>query len=548
MNSVQTILANTESKGSTLQDVNRALGELNTYADKTIYNFTEMTRNIGTFTAAGVDLDTSVNAIQGIANLAAVSGSNSQQASTAMYQLSQALSSGTVKLMDWNSVVNAGMGGQVFQDALRQTSKELKTGAEEAIKAKGSFRESLQTGWLTADVLTETLKKFTESGATEYVSKYTGLSTDAISAALESAEAQYGEADAINRASEALAKKSGKNAKEIADMLNFAKSATDAATKVKTFTQLWDTLKESAQSGWTKSWEIIVGDFGEAKELFTEVSDRIGGMIGQSADARNALLSGGLSSGWKQLLNAGIADEEGYKEAIESVAKKNGVAFDKMIKDEGSFDKALKKGLTEGTINADTLSKAVGNMAKKMKGMSAEERKAAGYTADHVDQIVKLNKGLKDGSISMDEFVKKISRTSGRENVVQALWNAFEGVLSVVEPIKQAFREIFEPLTGEQLYSFTEALVKFTEKLTISGETADKLKRTFKGVFALLDIGAQFIKTLFGAFADLVGYVAPAGSGILSFTANVGDFLVKVDEAIKSSNLFGKAIEKIKSF
>ena len=123
INAVQTILANTESKGSTLQDVNNALAELNTYADKTIYNFTEMTRNIGTFTAAGVDLKTSVSAIKGIANLAAVSGSSSQQASTAMYQLSQALASGTVKLMDWNSVVNAGMGGQVFQDALKQTAK-----------------------------------------------------------------------------------------------------------------------------------------------------------------------------------------------------------------------------------------------------------------------------------------------------------------------------------------------------------------------------------------------------------------------------------------
>ena len=113
---VQTILANTSHQGTNLQQVNRALDELNTYADKTIYNFTEMTRNIGTFTAAGVDLQTSVDSIKGIANLAAVSGSTSQQASTAMYQLSQALAAGKVSLMDWNSVVNAGMGGKVFQD------------------------------------------------------------------------------------------------------------------------------------------------------------------------------------------------------------------------------------------------------------------------------------------------------------------------------------------------------------------------------------------------------------------------------------------------
>lgn len=122
MNAVQTILANTQSEGTNVKIVNKALDELNSYADKTIYNFTEMTRNIGTFTAAGVKLDTSVNAIKGISNLAAISGSTSQQASTAMYQLSQALAAGKVQLMDWNSVVNAGMGGKVFQDALIRTS------------------------------------------------------------------------------------------------------------------------------------------------------------------------------------------------------------------------------------------------------------------------------------------------------------------------------------------------------------------------------------------------------------------------------------------
>ena len=161
INAVQTILANTSSKGTTLDQVNNALDELNRYSDKTIYNFTEMTRNIGTFTAAGVDLDTSVSAIKGIANLAAVSGSNSQQASTAMYQLSQALAAGTVKLQDWNSVVNAGMGGQVFQDALKETARVHGIAIDDMIKDEGSFRETLQKGWLTSDILTETLSKFT---------------------------------------------------------------------------------------------------------------------------------------------------------------------------------------------------------------------------------------------------------------------------------------------------------------------------------------------------------------------------------------------------
>lgn len=237
INAVQTILANTSSKGTTLDQVNNALDELNRYSDKTIYNFTEMTRNIGTFTAAGVDLDTSVSAIKGIANLAAVSGSNSQQASTAMYQLSQALAAGTVKLQDWNSVVNAGMGGQVFQDALKETARVHGIAIDDMIKDEGSFRETLQKGWLTSDILTETLSKFTGDLNEEQL------------------------------------RTMGYSEEQIASIIKMGQTANDAATKVKTFSQLFDTLKEAAQSGWTQSWEIIVGNFDEAKELLTEMSN-----------------------------------------------------------------------------------------------------------------------------------------------------------------------------------------------------------------------------------------------------------------------------------
>lgn len=213
INAVQTILANTSSKGTTLDQVNAALDELNHYADLTIYNFTEMTRNIGTFTAAGVDLDTSVAAIKGIANLAAVSGSTSQQASTAMYQLSQALASGTVKLQDWNSVVNAGMGGQVFQDALKETARVHGVAIDSMIAKEGSFRETLSKGWLTSSILTETLQKFTGD---------------------------------LN---EETLKSIGYTDEQIKKIMEMGKTANDAATKVKTFSQLKDTLAEALQSG-----------------------------------------------------------------------------------------------------------------------------------------------------------------------------------------------------------------------------------------------------------------------------------------------------------
>ena len=510
---VQTILANTSHQGTNLQQVNRALDELNTYADKTIYNFTEMTRNIGTFTAAGVDLQTSVDSIKGIANLAAVSGSTSQQASTAMYQLSQALAAGKVSLMDWNSVVNAGMGGKVFQDALIRTSELLGTGAQAAIDSYGSFRESLTKGeWLTTEVLTETLKQF--AGA-------------------------YSEADLIQQ---------GFTAEQARSIMEMSKTAEDAATKVKTFTQLFDTLKESAQSGWTSTWEILIGDFEEAKEVLTEVSNVVGDVISKSAEARNEVLSGGLSSGWKQLLGAGIADEAGYIDSIQEVARAHGDAFDQMVADSDSFSDALKKGLQEGVISSETLSDAVFNLQEKMSSMSEEERKAAGYTSEMVAQIETLASGLRDGSISMDEFTEKIMRPSGRENLIQALWNAAKGLMSVITPIKEAFREIFPPMTADQLYKITEGLRSLTERLTLSETASTNLKNTFKGLFAVVDIIGNAFMAVVKAIGSLLGGVGELGGGLLSITGSFGEWLVKLNETIETTDIFNKVLGGIVNF
>ena len=283
MGAIQTILTNTAHEGKTLTDVTAVLDELNKYADQTIYNFAEMTRNIGTFTAAGVGLDTSAAAIKGIANLAAASGSTSQQASTAMYQLSQALAAGKVSLMDWNSVVTAGMGGKLFQDSLIRTSEVLGTNAEDMIKKYGSFRESLTKGeWLTSEVLTETLKQL--SGA-------------------------YTEADLIAQGfSESQAK----------EIVRLAETATAAATEVKTVTQLVDTMKESVQSGWAESWEYIIGDKEQATKTLTAVKDAFESMIQPSTDARNDMLkfwnaAGGRDDIIKGLTNIFKSIGKGFK-------------------------------------------------------------------------------------------------------------------------------------------------------------------------------------------------------------------------------------------
>ena len=370
--SIQTILANTEHQGTTLDDVTAALDELNLYADKTIYNFQEMTRNIGTFTAAGIDLETSVRSIQGIANLAAISGSTSQQASTAMYQLSQALATGTVKLQDWNSVVNAGMGGKVFQNALIQTAAMLDGSANDVaawqaknIDAYGSFRESLSRGaWLTSEVLTKTLEQFTmaaEEGSETWEEYKRSLM-----------DTGYTETQAEN-------------------ILKMANTASDAATKVKTFTQLMDTLKESAQSGWAQSWEIIIGDFEKAKAVFTELSDLLGGVIGKSADRRNSFLSEVFTSNWDKLISrineAGVETEQ-FEESLRKVTGDD--KLDSLIEKYGS----LKDVFRSGALDAKYLKEALEEL-----GVAGKEAGEAGKEAGE-----KIKKGL---SVDLTNFFKK---------------------------------------------------------------------------------------------------------------------------------------------
>ena len=508
INATQTILANTQKEGATINDVNRALDELNKYADLTIYNFTEMTRNIGTFTAAGVDLNTSVNAIKGIANLAAVSGSTSQQASTAMYQLSQALASGTVKLMDWNSVVNAGMGGQVFQDALKMTARIHGIAIDEMIADEGSFRETLAKGWLTSDILTETLQHFTEFTDT------------------------YNE--------ESL-KRQGYNEKEIAEIKQMGITATDAATKVKTLSQLYDVMKETAQSGWAATWKILLGDFEEAKESLTKFSNMLNEPLAAAADARNKILSEGFSSGWKQFLNEGIEDTEGFKEAVLSIGKEAVPGLEDLIEKAGGFEESLKKGW----ITSDMLAEAVGNLTAKTAGLSDEELRNLGYTRDQVTALEDLNKRIQDGSVNLDDYTKKIGRVSGRENIILALTAAFEKLQTILGTIKDAFNEVFEPLTGEELYNFTVQIKDFVSGLTMSEETLNNFKMTFKGAFAFVDIIGQGLK----AFGQILGHVLekllPLGDGFLGVTGGIGEWIVSIDEAIKSGDGLTKFVELV---
>jgi tape measure domain-containing protein len=388
INAIGTILANTGLEGEKgLAKVNKALGELNTYANQTVYNFSEMAKNIGTFTAAGVGLQDSVNSIKGIANLAAISGSTSEQASTAMYQLSQAIATGTVHLMDWNSVVNAGMGGKVFQTALINTARASGVAIDSIIKKSGSFRDSLQKGWLTSKILTQTLSQFT--------------------------------GDLSMKQIEAM----GFTKKQAEEVLKLGKTAVGAATKIKTATQLTDALKEEVATAWATIFKTIFGNITQATELFTKIH----------AVAENALTK----------------------------------------------------------------------------------------------PIYALN-----------TLIKGWDKLGGRKVLIQGLSDAFQVLGAIMHSISGAFEEIFPPATAKQLFDMTVSFRDFMERLKMGDQTADELKRTFAGVFAVLKIGWDIVSAVGKAFLGLFGTVGNGSGGFLKVTASIGDFLVKLEKAIKQSQVF----------
>ena len=492
INAVQTILANTQHEGATLDQVNAALNELNKYADQTIYNFTEMTRNIGTFTAAGTGLNKSVTAIKGIANLAAVSGSTSQQASTAMYQLSQALAAGKVQLMDWNSVVNAGMGGKVFQDALKRTAANFGYNVDEMIEKWGSFRETLsREGWLTADVLTETLTQI--SGA-------------------------YTEADLIAQ---------GYTEQQAKDIVQLAETAVDAATKVKTFSQLYDTLKEAAQSGWTQTWQLIVGDFEEAKSTLTEFSEYFGNIINASSEARNALLKGALASKWSQVMEKLTIKTEDFNAELQLSAKYAGYNVDAMVKEYGSVEAALQKGAISSDIFRNTIHR-----------MSIYQLENVGYTEEQAKAIRRLAYEAENADSPISKLIEDIAKPSGRELLFDSLKNSLKGVTKLFGAVKNAWADVFPPATSEQIYAIIENLNKFTKSLIMSDDTADKVTRTLRGLFSILDI----VTTLAGggfklAFKLANGFLDLFGTNLLDVTANIGDLIYEARQFFTIKNL-----------
>lgn len=501
MDSITTIMANTSHKGTTLDEVNETLAELNEYADQTIYNFAQMTRNIGTFTAAGIDLQTSATAIKGIANLAAVSGSNSQQAAVAMYQLSQALAAGKVKLMDWNSVVNAGMGGKVFQDALVRTSEHLQTGAQEAIDAEGSFRESLKAGWLTSEVLTETLSQFTMLGTEE-----------------ERVHLQQ----------------MGYTEEEIAAVFQMGKTAQDAATKVKTFQQLVDTTKEALGSGWATSWEYIIGNMEQAQELWTGISEVINGVIDAMSKPRNDFLRT-----W---------NEEGGWQALKDTLFEIGGLISDLIQPLGDAFNAVFGEILDPIAGGKAAAEASKSLLETVKAMRA-------FIAD--SELARTAAFLmRTAFTALFTVIKVVGGVVGKVFVTafKAVGLVLTTVVNVVENALQAFKGLREIIVGfvwDRIINPLSDFVTNVLKLETVGDIIHNLGGLFDAFFGIFAEGHSeaadaFKNSFLGALNENFARIAEKVGGALY---TLGEGLSYVLSLLQSTagRAAGVVFEKLQS-
>ena len=564
MGSVQTIMAST---GESLDTVNKYLNELNEYSDRTIYSFSDMTNNIGKFTNAGVKLEDAVLAIKGISNEAAVSGANANEASRAMYNFAQALSAGYVKLIDWKSIENANMATVEFKKYLLEAAeasgtvkkqangmyKVLSTNAQgstfdQLIDATHYFNDSLNYQWMTTDALVNTLKAYAD------------------------------------------------------ETTDIGKKAYASAQDIKTFSQMMDTLKESAQSGWAMTWELIIGDFETAKKTWTVVGQTIGAMIDSMSDSRNNLLKGALTSNWDKLVEkiteAGVSAND-FDESLRNVLKSHHKDPEELIKIYGSLEQAfrkskwgadyLKEALAEITSTVNDLSGVSEGLKMGSKGEDVKKiqqaLKDAGYQCGEfgeqlngVDGIIgkvtensikafQKAKGLQVTGIidketlkALEEANKKtinllrniddlsgIRELGGREVAIEGLKNIFDSLKTVIEAVKKAWDNVFRGFESSDLYNVIVRFRDFTKELKVNKDTVEKITNTFEGLFTILKFVKDIVVKVLTVGAKLAWNVfKPLTKAALSATSAMGKFITSAGNSIsKVFKPFGKVIDSV---
>lgn len=513
--SVQTIM---NSTGKSIDEVSKYLDTLMWYSDQTSYGFTDMTSALAQMTSAGGDIEKIIPLIMGVANATAFAGKGAAEFSRVMYNLNQSYSLGYLQSLDWKSLEFAGAASKQLKQTLIDVGRELgKIGDEVTVD---NFMTTLATRWADKEVMEKAFGRF-------------AVFTQAVKDAVDRGE--------YKTAEEAIAALSDKYEE-------LGVKAFTAAQEAKSFSEAMNAVKDAVSSGWMQSFEIIFGNYQEAKKVWSSIYNMLYDTFASGIDTRNEILTKVFAkSGWDDIIDQGIINEEAYTNTIIKNAKKLKFPIEELIKQEGSLQNVISKGL----IPVDILDKSIIDLADSYSLLSDEDLKIAGYTKEQIENFRKLADGIKDGKVSLDEFYENIDKLSGRDLLLESINNIFEAASNVVNIVKEAFNEVFMPFDNDEkaqkIYNLIEALKLFTEKLKLTEEQSSKLKNVFKGLFDVVDTILYILKTVKNILYETIKSTFGLGNGILDVVSSIGKFLSSIAGLIKKSTILKNIFDTIKN-
>lgn len=506
--SVQTIM---NATGKSIAKVNGYLSKLMWFSDETSYSFTDMTQSLGQLTASGGDIEKVIPMIMGMANATAYAGKGASEFSRVIYNLNQSYSQGYLSLMDWKSVELAGVATAELKKQIIETGVALGKIKEGAVTV-GTFSSTLSKKWADKEVMETAFGKFAEFS--EAVKKMVDANPGMLaSQAIDALADKYDEVTV---------------------------KAFKAAQEAKSFSEAVDATKDAVSSGWMETFDILFGNYEEAKGFWSDLAEEFWNMFAGGAAGRNNWLKSAFDSGLDQLLGTeGFGDAgDNYTSLLQKALVNQGLLSEEGIEEAGSFQKALE----ESGVTAQQLYEVLGEAAEhyhQRAAMSDEELNKLGFDRDKVYALANaydsLAEQIQNGSVNLDDLAGKMNQLSGREHFFNGILNVLEGINSVLSPIRDGFGDVFMT-DGSPLYNFLKGFDELTGKMALSEETAEKVQKVFTGVFRVLSIGLKGVKTVgktaFIILGKLLGLLSPMGDLLLNIGSCIGNLLTWVDESL----------------
>lgn len=516
--SVQTIM---NATGKSITKVNGYLSKLMWFSDETSYGFTDMTSALSTLTSAGGDIEKMIPMIMGMANATAYAGKGAAEFQRVIYNLAQSYGTGALQLIDWKSVEQAGVASQQLKELLISTGVELGKIKEGAVTA-GSFDNSLQKKWADTEVMEKAFGKLAEF-------------TLAVKEGVDSKKYKN-TAEAIEKLADSYDETTVK--------------AFKAAQEAKSFSEAVDATKDAVSSGWMQTFDILFGNYEEAKGFWSDLADSFWDMFASGAEGRNNWLKSAFDSGLDQLLGTeGFTDAmDNFTTSLEKSLTARGVLTKEGIEEAGSFQKALEESGVTAQQLADVIWDQADGYAKLLK-LSDKELDAQDLDRDKIkalaDAYADMAEKIQNGTVNLEDFADKMNQLSGREHFFNGLLNILQGINSVLEPVRDAFGEVFMT-DGSLLYNLLKGFDELTSKMQLSEGTAEKVRKVFRGFFSAINVGLKTaklaIQAVWSVIEKLLQVLSPVGNVLLDIGSRIGDILAYVNYSMDYAENFTDVI------